>query len=72
MKMTYNLLSEYDFFKFINNLNFWEPINEDQSKHVIDNGFMVPASFAYYKIKNIVIGVIENGQIVYYKAKRKA
>lgn len=72
MRMTYNLLSEYNFFRYDNKFKMWKEVSERKAKEVVDKGFLAPGSHSYYKMRNFLIGTIEDNEVVFYKAKIKA
>lgn len=69
--MSYDLVKDYDILRYNDRLRVFENISEQDAEYVRKNGYIVPMNSGYYQAKNVLIGVIINNTIVYYKAQRK-
>lgn len=71
MKTNYDLHNDYIITKFTDRLRAWATVDEQEANYALANGFIVPISSGYYQAKTIIIGVISDNKIVYYRANRK-
>lgn len=71
MKVSYDLYNDYQIQKFNSRLRIWESIAEDEAEIVLTKGHIAPVSSGYYQAKVLIIGVIIDDQIIYYRANKK-
>lgn len=71
MKTNKEMLKEYTVTKYDEKFHMYRAISESEALEALENGFMVPIVSHHYLPKNIIIGVIINNVIQYYKAVLK-
>lgn len=71
MKTNKEMLKEYIVTKYDEKFHMYRTISDDEALATLENGFMVPFVSHHYLPKNIIIGVIINNTIQYYKAVRR-
>lgn len=70
MDALHEILEGYKIKKFDAAFGIFREVSQDEAEYVLNNGYLEPVNLSVYEPKNILVAVIVENKIQFYKAMR--